>query len=1118
MTTDVTSSPATLRRAAAGVARSAAPVVSLGGLWSLVSIPLQSFSWPGWIDTASTVIGVPTGANFFAGAFLLLLGESLRRRLRAAWWIVAMFELLNSVIALATLAYLAAGAPGADGLSGTDRSQGLIVAGVTGVLDAALVLLLIGVRDQFPARRRKGSTGVGVLALLGGLAVIVVLVWVLTWVAPGGSGAAGDRLWWAARNTLGFSLPLDLELGSATGATWLAQLAGVFAAGTLLLAVRVALRSSRRAEFLTPPDELDIRALLLGSGQQDSLGYFSTRRDKSVVFGAQRQAAIAYRVIGTVALAAGDPIGPADKWPGAITEWLSQASRHAWHPAVLSASEDGARAYVAAGLQARAMGDEAVVDVDRFTLEGSSMRPVKRAVARVRAAGYGIAVIRHSDLPPDQLSTLAELAERWRGDQSDRGFSMALNRLGSRSDGRNIAVTVRDAEGEVVAFQSYVPWGRHGLSLDLMRRSKQAVNGVNEAMVAALMAAAPDLGVRQVSLNFAMFRGVFARADRVDAGFTVQLADRLLGLASRYWQLESLAEANAKYLPRWESRYLCYAATASLAQIGVAAGIAEGFLPGRRHAAPYTDETSVAMPDGTSRPLADLVIEQEGRLLTPTLPTRRVPEQQQIRLDRVELLRASGMEPYPVAVPRSHSVADALTQLSNPHASQGDSVESSVSVIGRVRSLRNLGGVQFAMLEEQGRRIQALLDRRSMPSGQFDLWRRAVDVGDHVSVTGTLTLSRSGEPSVQATDWAMASKCLRPLPSEHVGLTNPEARVRQRYLDLIVNPSASEMLKARSRAVAALRQGFVDRGYMEVETPMLQAVHGGASARPFRTHINAYRADLSLRIAPELYLKQLCVGGMDRIFELNRNFRNEGADATHNPEFTSVEAYAAHGDYNSMRELTRELILEVATAVHGEPVAVRRTADGASESVRLDVPWPVVSIHESVSRATGVTLTTATPVEQLREVAATHDIVTTAAMTAGEVVLELYDELVEPVTTTPTFYTDFPLATSPLTRTHRVDPQLSERWDLVAFGAEIGTAYSELVDPIDQRARLTEQSFKAAAGDPEAMEIDEAFLAALEYGMPPTGGLGIGVDRLIMMLTGANIRATLAFPFTRPTP
>jgi len=474
------------------------------------------------------------------------------------------------------------------------------------------------------------------------------------------------------------------------------------------------------------------------------------------------------------------------------------------------------------------------------------------------------------------------------------------------------------------------------------------------------------------------------------------------------------------------------------------------------------------------------------------------------------------MEPYPVAVARTTTVSAALAAA---HASDTETVTGAsepLSIVGRVRAVRDFGGVTFGVLDEGGVHLQVLLAGEHTPRDQAWLWRHTVDLGDLVSVTGHPGRSRTGQPSLLVTDWAMASKCLRPLPDARAGFTDPEARVRQRYLDLIVNPESMAMMQARSRAVAALRAAFVARGFAEVETPMLQAIHGGATARPFRTHINAYNADLYLRIAPELFLKHLCVGGMSRIFELNRNFRNEGADATHNPEFTSVEAYAAHEDYVSMRVLTRELILDVATAVHGEPVVLQPLPDGSLTKVRIDGDWPVVSIHEAVSRATGVELTTASSREDVCAVAAAHGVHAPATMTAGEIVLELYDELVEKQTTFPTFYTDFPLETSPLTRRHRSDPALSERWDLVAFGAEIGTAYSELIDPVDQRQRLTEQSLKAAAGDLEAMEVDEAFLTALEYAMPPTGGLGIGVDRLIMMLTGANIRATLAFPFVKP--
>jgi lysyl-tRNA synthetase class 2 len=309
---------------------------------------------------------------------------------------------------------------------------------------------------------------------------------------------------------------------------------------------------------------------------------------------------------------------------------------------------------------------------------------------------------------------------------------------------------------------------------------------------------------------------------------------------------------------------------------------------------------------------------------------------------------------------------------------------------------------------------------------------------------------------------------------------------------------------------------LTERGFDEVETPVLQSVHGGASARPFVTTINAYGVPLYLRIAPELYLKRLAVGGMQRVFEVGRNFRNEGADTTHNPEFTALEAYQAWADYEVMRELARDLVLAAAVAVHGAPVTRRPGADGTPVQHDLSGPWPVIPVHEAVGKATGAALTPDSPREEVLELCRVVGVHTSPGASAGEAVTALYDALVEPATTEPTFYTDFPVETSPLTRPHRRDPRLAERWDLVAFGMELGTAYSELVDPVEQRRRLTEQSLRAAAGDAEAMQLDEDFLRALEYGMPPTGGLGMGVDRLVMLLLGAPIRTTLTFPFVRP--
>ncbi|CPU63132.1 lysyl-tRNA synthetase [Mycobacteroides abscessus] len=365
---------------------------------------------------------------------------------------------------------------------------------------------------------------------------------------------------------------------------------------------------------------------------------------------------------------------------------------------------------------------------------------------------------------------------------------------------------------------------------------------------------------------------------------------------------------------------------------------------------------------------------------------------------------------------------------------------------------------------------------------------------------------------MHAGSWVMASKSLKAPPDKFRGLADPETRMRLRHVDLALDTRSSVTLRGRSAAVHSLRSSLVERGFIEVETPILQRVHGGANARPFRTHINAYDMDLYLRIAPELFLKQLAIGGIERVFELGRNFRNEGADATHNPEFTSLEAYQAFGDYTTMRHLTRELVVAAAVAVHGD--AVSRRPDGSE--VRLDGEWPVVTVHDAVSRAVGAQVTPDTPDAELHALCARLGIEVGEDETHGAVVNEMYDRLVEGQTVEPTFYTDFPVETSPLTRVHRRDPRLAERWDLVAFGAELGTAYSELIDPIDQRERFTQQSLLAAAGDPEAMEIDEDFLSALEFAMPPTGGLGLGVDRIYMTIIGASIRETLAFPFVKP--
>jgi lysyl-tRNA synthetase class 2 len=487
-----------------------------------------------------------------------------------------------------------------------------------------------------------------------------------------------------------------------------------------------------------------------------------------------------------------------------------------------------------------------------------------------------------------------------------------------------------------------------------------------------------------------------------------------------------------------------------------------------------------------------------------------LPEQMKVRLAKRERMLASGVDPYPVGFPRTDSIGELRARYPalEPDTATGDQV----GVAGRVMLSRNGGKLCFATIRDGTGEIQVMISLERVGADALAAWKQDVDLGDHVGVTGEVVSSRRGELSILAGRYAITAKGLRPLPDKHKGLTDVEARVRHRYVDLIVNPAARRMAEVRSTVTRSLREQLYARGFLEVETPVLQTVHGGANARPFKTHINAYDLDLYLRIALELYLKRLLVGGIEKVFEIGRNFRNEGADSTHNPEFTMLEAYETYGDYNTVATLTRELIQNAAVAAFGG-TAVRR-ADGAEHDIGGE--WPSKTVHGAISEALGEKIGPDTTEEQLRALSAAAGVPVEPSWNAGQIVLEMYERLVEGRTVQPTFYRDFPVEVSPLTRAHRDNPRLAERWDLVAFGTEIGTGYSELVDPVEERARLTAQSLLAAGGDPEAMQLDEDFLQALEYGMPPTGGMGVGIDRILIMLTGESVRETILFPLVRP--
>ena len=492
-----------------------------------------------------------------------------------------------------------------------------------------------------------------------------------------------------------------------------------------------------------------------------------------------------------------------------------------------------------------------------------------------------------------------------------------------------------------------------------------------------------------------------------------------------------------------------------------------------------------------------------------------LPEQVRVRRAKRAAMIADGADPYPVVLPRTHS----LGEIRSAYDGLGPDVRTGVvvGVAGRVMFLRNAGKLCFATIREGSgddddvTELQAMLSLASVGEDELARWKASVDLGDHVFIHGEVITSRRGELSVLADSWAMAAKSLRPLPVAHKELSE-ETRARQPYLDLIMRPAARRTVRMRADVIRTLRQTLYDRGFLEVETPMLQLVHGGAAARPFVTHSNALNIDLYLRIAPELFLKRSVVGGIDRVFEINRNFRNEGIDSSHSPEFAMLEAYEAYGSYDTMAKLTRTLVTECACAVFGSTVV--RHADGSEHD--LGGKWREVTLHAAVSEALGHEVTPDTPTDVLRGHAERRGVPIPEGTSAGSIVLELFEKLVEHTLVEPTFVRDYPIEARPLTRQHRDDPRLSEAWDLIVFGAELATAYSELVDPIVQRERFEAQSLLAARGDDEAMRLDEDFLRSLEYGMPPSGGMGMGIDRLLMALTGLGIRETILFPLVRP--
>ena len=487
-----------------------------------------------------------------------------------------------------------------------------------------------------------------------------------------------------------------------------------------------------------------------------------------------------------------------------------------------------------------------------------------------------------------------------------------------------------------------------------------------------------------------------------------------------------------------------------------------------------------------------------------------LPEQLRIRREKRAGLIERGIEPYPVSVARTKS----LKEIREKYISLDVDVATGdiESLTGRIIFKRDTGKLCFATLREgDGTELQAMFSLDKVGQEQLDSWKSDIDLGDIVSVTGEIISSKRGELSVLANSWSLAAKSLRPLPNEHKPMSE-ETRVRMRYVDLIVRPEARAYARLRPTVLRSLRETFHKQDFIEVETPMLQVMHGGAAARPFKSFSNAYDMDLYLRIAPELFLKRCVVGGIERVFEINRNFRNEGADSSHSPEFAMIESYQAYGDWRSIADLTRTLIQNAAMAISGSHVVTHH--DG--RQANLGGQWKEISLYEAISQGVGENVTALTPIEELKKHATKLGIKIDPKWVTGKLAEEIFEHVAREQLIEPTFVMGFPVDTSPLVRAHRELPGVAEKWDLYVDGFELATGYSELVDPVVQRERLVEQAQLGAKGDLEAMQVDEDFLRAMEFAMPPTGGMGMGLDRLLMALTGLGIRETILFPLVKP--
>ncbi len=782
-------------------------LAALAVLCALSAISLAVFARSQPFREAIDDVLVPAPANLAYAAFVGVLAASVSGRKRRALTVLFTYFGLQVVLDLGFLTLISTTRLGAVGhVVENLRRPSWWIPGATSLnlaISIAAIVVLWLARDQFYAKAQRASIRKAAVVFAATIVLATLGGWLLVEAFPG-TLQRGQKGLYAFQRVLGGAFDFDVtRRGHAPG--WVNLLLGLGGAIAIFAALWALFASQRINAAMPASDEQRVRELLAAHGERDSLGYFATRRDKSVLFSSTGKAAITYRVVAGVSLASGDPLGDAEAWAPAIDAWLAVSESYGWTPAVMGASEDGATAYARAGLRVLELGDEAILEVSAFTLDGREMRPIRQAVNRIRRAGYSVRIRRHAEIPPDEMSRIIDLAAKWRDTETERGFSMALGRLGDPADGRCVLVEALDEQGREAAILSFVPWGSDGISLDLMRRDRSSDNGLIEFMVAELVAAAPRLAVVRISLNFAVFRSVFEEGARIGAGPVLRTWRSMLLFASRWFQLESLYRSNVKYRPMWVPRFLCFEDRRDLAKVAMASGIAEGFVvvPSLRtllRRGLRRGRGAVVAPAQTIADVAPVAAN------TVALVTAGRNEQQLIRIAKVDTLGGTGVEAYPVAVDRTHACS--AVRDSYPGLAADERTGRSVSVAGRLMLLRDHGGVCFATLRDDSGDLQVIVDEEHTGADALTAWRSTVDLGDQVAVAGEVVASRLGEVSVLASSWTMAAKCLRPMPDKHRGLADPEARVRQRYLDLVLRserPSPARSTRCRA-ARAAMRR------------------------------------------------------------------------------------------------------------------------------------------------------------------------------------------------------------------------------------------------------------------------------------------------------------------------